>query len=216
MKKYLYLLPIVLLISACVAKSNNTQPETPTEPDTPVEPEITYVEKQETFTFKGSSSREYMYGGANVFTPNPLAALKSVFGTLLDDTNEEGITGSSCTFQFVGGESSGITSLCVGSSSYGGEINFKFKYDIKEISFKIQNYYKIYNGDQLNVDTNANLTVEGVNYTLPTSGTVNPEEVTHSYTLPTKKKVLSFSNTAAKQRTYINELTITYLEPETE
>lgn len=213
MKKSLFLLPILVLLSACGTKNVTPSPDGGNDitenPDTPVEPEVTYVEKQETFSFKGV----FATSGANVFTTNPLAALKGVFGTLLDDTNEEGITGSSCAFQYVGGESP--TSLCVGTGSYGGEINFKFNYDIKAISFTIQSYYKPYN-TTLGVDIASEMTVEGVNYDLSSDGTSVPMEESHTYTLPSAKKTLSFSNSAAKHRAYLHELTITYLQPQAE
>lgn len=173
--------------------------------------------ESKTFVFKGSSSRQSLNAGANLEDTNPKNAFTALFNSEEEFLHD--FTSSCVTFQLVGHQNDGITSLCIGTQKYDGEIALNFNVPIYKISFELENYYKKYNSggsEQINYDSDSEVTVtlgNGLateNYDL---GAETYEQVLVNGELTTSGTTnkVTFSNSAAQHRVYVHSLTITYV-----
>ena len=215
-KSLLLLIPLILGLGAC------TNPKTPDIPDIPDWGETA----SKTIVFKGDKSRSGLGSGSQLGT--------SAFDTALRNlVNEQSgnklvnIGGQKCGTQLVGGDAGTDTSLTIGTGSYDGLIYFTFNLDIVKIDVTLQNYYKPHHDYEHNVDvsgldTEAEVTIcsfgvsneicESKKVDLSTEDAVNiPSERQETLELTEKTNTVGFFNEAAKHRTYIHSLTITYV-----
>ena len=211
-KSLLLLLPLILGLGAC------TNPKTPDTPDIPDWGETA----SKTIVFKGDKNRTGFTGGSQLGDDKFDTALRNM-------VNEQSgnklvnIGGQKCTAQFVGGDNNTATetSLSIGTGSSDGLIYFTFNLDIVKIEATLQNYYKPYNGG-MSLDTEAEVTIcsfgtsneicESKKVDLSTEDAVNiPGERQETLELTEKTNTVGFFNEAAKHRTYIHSLTITYV-----
>ena len=213
-KSLLLLIPLILGLGAC------TDPKTPDTPDIPDWGDTA----SKTIVFKGDKNRSGLGSGSQLGT--------SAFDTALRNlANEQSgnklvnIGGQKCGTQLVGGDSGTDTSLTIGS--YDGLIYFTFNLDIVKIDVTVQNYYKPHHDYEHNVDvsgldTEAEVTIcsfgtsneicESKKVDLSTEDAVNiPSERQETLELTEKTNTVGFFNEAAKHRTYIHSLTITYV-----
>ena len=215
-KSLLLLIPLILGLGAC------TNPKTPDIPDIPDWGETA----SKTIVFKGDKSRSGLGSGSQLVT--------SAFDTALRNlVNEQSgnklvnIGGQKCGTQLVGGDAGTDTSLTIGTGSYAGLIYFRFNLEIVKLDFTIQNYYKPHHDyqtdqDVTGVDTEAEVTIcsfdasneisESKKVDLSTEDVLNiPSERQETLELTEKTNTIGFFNEAAKHRTYIHSLTITYV-----
>ena len=211
MKKPLLLLliPTFLLLVGC---STNKGSVTPSGEETPSQEEEEEQGFDVTFTFKGASDREGLTPGSLLEHEKTTSAIKSILGEYIDSDDPSCFSATSCSMQDVGGNTSGITSVTVGTAKKAGTLEFNFKYDILKVEYTFQNYFNEYPGGT-SIDSNALLYIEDKKVDLSVgSGVTTPEEVIGTYKYPNKKKSLNFHNTSDHQRTYIHELKITFSE----
>ena len=245
-KKLILLIPFLMVISACnnaqetvipsssEEMSESSEKETSTSIEESSEEESSEEQSSEsesseeqsseeepnhetkTFVFKGASSRPSLGAGANLSDTSPKNAFTALFNgeeELLHD-----FTSESVTFQLVGHQDDGITSLCIGTQKYDGKITLNFNVPIYKISFELENYYKKFNSggtEQINYDSNSEVTVtlgNGLateNYDL---GVESYEQVLVNGELKVSGSTneVTFSNSAAQHRVYVHSLTITY------
>ena len=108
--------------------------------------------------------------------------------------------------------------LCLGSGSSSGMLNFKFNYLVSKITLSFQNYYKYDSYHEVwNIDKQSQLIV-GDNNTYDLTTTVIDQEppahiVDLMFTAENKIKNLKLENDAAQHRVFIHQMAITYLVP---
>ena len=215
-KKLLFLLPLICLI-ACTSKgqehSHNSEPLNPSSDSTPSSSDSSEQETYETKTvvFKGASDRTGMTKGSQMGTEAFTTAVTALF-----NSDSEGfltsIEGASCAFQNVDVSNGPITSLTVGTGKYAGNIKFNFSKQIVKLDFTIQAYHSFNDyQNQYNMDTDAEVSVEGTKYDLSLTSTDDPpEEKVEHLTLTTPKNNIQFSNEAGGHRVYIHSVTLYY------
>ena len=218
-KSLLLLLPLILTLGAC------TNPKTPDTPEIPEIPDWGETATK-TIVFKGDKSRSGLGSGSQLGTNAFDTALRS----LVNEQSGNKLVnfgGQKCGTQLVGGDAGTDTSLTIGTGSYDGLIYFTFNLDIVKIDVTIQNYYKPHHDYQTNqdvsgLDTEAEVTIcsyaesniisESKKVDLSTEDAVNiPSERQETLELTEKTNTIGFYNEAAKHRTYIHSLTITYV-----
>ena len=224
-KKLLLLISVFILLTGCSSKKNEVTSSINSDNDSvsesvnsdsksskesseesSSESEVLNTEHK-LITFKGSNTRSNMQGGAQLSNAGPKNATIALFNdekTILND-----LTATSVTYQRFGGDSTGLTSLTIGTGSAGGNLQLDFNVQIVEIKVKIQAYFNQYNGGTSS-DANAEITINDNYYELSNDGNVVTEEFEKTIALY-KVTSLTFSNDEGKQRTYINELDITYV-----
>lgn len=211
-KRILFLLPLIALIACSPSKNGDSLKPPYSDSDTsfeePLDPEL-YGTK--TVVFKGASNRTGMTQGSQIGTEAFTTAVTALF-----NSDSEGfltsIEGASCAFQNVDVSNGPITSLTVGTGKYAGNIKFNFSKQIVKLDFTIQAYHSFNDYQhQYNMDTDAEVTVEGTKYDLSLTSTDNPpEEKVEHLTLTTPKNNIQFSNEAGGHRVYIHSVTFYY------
>ncbi len=159
--------------------------------------------KTYTYVFENAN----ISGGSNLENTTP----KTSFNAFMNNDTEayQSFTSSNVYYQPYGtGEK---TTLCVGTSSYGGEITFNFKQIIMKITFVIQAYNKyVAYSSSWNVDTDAQIDVMTEHYDLSTEDTSKePEKISKEINLDGLTSI-TFSNNGDHQRVFIHSLTIEY------
>ena len=216
-KSLLLLLPLVLTLGAC------SNPKTPDTSEKPSWGETS----TKTIVFKGDKTRSGLGSGSQLGT----TAFNNALTSLVNEQADNSLTalgGDKCGTQLVGGDAGTDTSLTIGTGSYDGKIYFAFNLDIVQIDVTLQNYYKPHHDyqtgqDVSGIDTEAEVTI--CSYSLSNESAIESKEVnlatTDGVSVPSEKqesliltestKTIAFFNKAAKHRTYIHSLTITYL-----
>ena len=221
-KSLLLLIPLILTLGACNTRKESDIPDTPDTPDTPDWGETSTKE----IVFKGDKARSGLGSGSQLGTNAFDTALTSLINSQADNTLTA-LGGQKCGTQLVGGDAGSDTSLTIGTGSYDGLIYFTFDLDIIKIEATLQNYYKPHHDYEHNVDVSGvdvDAEVVMCSYS-PTDGVKESKEVNlateDAVSIPVERNetlefkestnTVAFYNTAAKHRTYIHSLTITYL-----
>lgn len=194
--KKIFLLPLLILgITGCG--------ETP-------DPGPTPLEKTSTITFLNAEITGDMTGGNH---EKFLNWFNSQANILTDFT----ITGY---VQMMKNQSlEPFVTLCIGSASSEGRIDFTFNKKISKITINSQGYYKSYKNYEppyeikYSVDEKSEIYLNDDANWIDLTAAPNslPETKTKSYIFENANK-LSFYNKEAKNRAFIHSLTITYIE----
>ena len=145
--------------------------------------------------------------GSNLSNTKPNTALMTYMNK--DKNLVSSIVSDNCFYQPVGsGEKNAI---CVGTSSYGGEITFNFTVPFTKVTFSIQGYNKMISANNYSSDADSQLTVLDKHYEL-SSDEVNkqPEVVTDSLSFDAITSI-TFSNDGDHQRAFIHSLTVEFV-----
>ena len=98
------------------------------------------------------------------------------------------------------------TTLCFGSKNYEGSMSLTFAYEIQEIEFTAQAYYKV-NGSY---DDGVTFVVEGDKHSLPKGDSTHlPEEQVIKY--EPKGKTVTMKNEGLQKRVFLNQMKVTYV-----
>ena len=248
MKKQLFLIPILMLLMGCNTQQASSKQEEPSKEEksseiisseekssevvssdqsseeasssseeVPPEPGTEVTKK---ITFKGDNKRPGFSNGAKLdeegkgAQPEFYKLFNGESGTLL-----ESISSTKCFFQAHGGNASGISTLCIGSSKADGSLELNFGYSIKSLTVVAQAYYNQYTiqgTDYFTVDQNVKLKVNGGAISVPSTEGETPSELTKEYSFAgdgvTQLVFESVDSVeGASKRVYINEITITYV-----
>lgn len=191
-KKLLLTLLPLLLITACGGSSND-------------EPPVNYNEVIKTITFLNCGKTGTLSQDNKV---DEFVAFFNNGNDLIDTYEYEGFSQIQNINDFH--------TLCLGSGSTNGLLNFKFNYLLAKVTLQLQAYNKyVAYTDTWNIDQESVLTVNG-NNTIDLSTTITDQEPpvhTIDITFESKDKVqnLKFENDAAQHRVFIHQIDITYL-----
>ena len=220
MKKFLLLIPMMLLV-ACSSKvtpsnsgDNTSHDDTSSDSSTDSSSLDPEVYGTVTTVFKGNDGSMF-HAGSQLSNDGPKNATIELF-----DGFCTGLTAASCAYQAIGGNDA-LTSLTIGSGTKAGNITFTFTHQIVKVDVTLQTYYNSYTSqgvDYFSVDSNSEITIEDTNFTLSVEDpSVAPQEVNKTIELATAKNTINMFNQTPTDnkhahRVYVHSMTLTYLK----
>lgn len=200
MKKHIFtsLFAVLFLLSACGAKPS-TDPNNEEEEETTQTQIVSFYSLTENATFTGSLDL--------TTTQENFVTWFNTSGDLLSSINVTGYAQMNSFGDFV--------TLCIGSGSSNGKIDFNFKYDVRKIKLNVSAYSKYDSFNQVyrtDLDTAVYIDSVSNEFPLVSEDGVEPNKSDIEYIYENETKNISiFNKELDHSRIFIHSMEVTYI-----
>ena len=200
MKKHIYasFLAVVFLLTACGTKPS-TNPNNEEEEETTQTQIVSFNPLTENATFTGSLDL--------TTTQENFVTWFNGYGDILSSINVTGYAQMNSFGDFV--------TLCIGSGSSNGKIDFNFKHDVRKIKLNVSAYSKYDSYNQVyrtDLDTAVYIDSVSNEFPLVSEDGVEPNKSDIEYTYEnTTKNISIFNKELDHSRIFIHSMEVTYI-----